>query len=199
MDSTTVVVTRDGGDVHPATVQVYYGRTSHLVNVKPIGDWDPDASYTVTVSPPITSWDGVPFGNAVSFTFSTKPAPPVEPVPEVAEVVEVAPEWVEVEEVAPERAEVAEVVEPAPEFVEVPDIMAPLPDAPTSDAFEAAGDAGADAGPVAGKSSGCTAATGGTPHLATTLLMLTCCAAFLAVRLGRGSRAFARGLRGSGS
>jgi len=189
VDSTTVVVTADGGDAHPATVQVYYGLNSHLVNVKPQGDWAADTSYTVTVSPPIQSWDKVPFGAAVSFPFSTKPAPAVEPVPEVAEVAEV----VEVVEVVPD---VAEVAEPPPDFVEVPDMMAALPDvAEEIGVSEPVPDAGA----VSGKSGGCSATTGATPHLATTLLALVFFVAFLAGLRGRGFPASAVSVRRSGS
>jgi len=78
-----VTVTNAEGDPHPITLQVYYGEHSHLVNLKPKEDWEPDTDYTVTVSPPLASWDGIPYATTASFTFSTKPEPEVQPEPPV--------------------------------------------------------------------------------------------------------------------
>lgn len=80
----TVVVTDSDGAVIPVDLHVYYGNNSHLVNVKPQEDW-PDATlFTVTISPPITSWDGVELGQTHSFEFATMP----QPVAMVEEIVE---------------------------------------------------------------------------------------------------------------
>ncbi len=77
----TVVVTTGGGDVHPVKLHVYYGSNSHLVNVKPMEDWADNTDYTVTVSPPISAWDGAPLLESESFIFSTGLEPPP-PTPE---------------------------------------------------------------------------------------------------------------------
>lgn len=76
----SVVVTAEGGDVHPVKLHVYYGYNSHLVNIKPLEDWADDTEYTVTVSPPIKTWDGALLQQSGSFTFATFSEPVVEAV-----------------------------------------------------------------------------------------------------------------------
>ena len=80
VNSATVVVTGAGGEVHPGKVHVYYGSNSHLVNIKPLEDWPSDTEFTVTVSPPISTWDGAMLQQGGSFTFATLPEPPVDSV-----------------------------------------------------------------------------------------------------------------------
>lgn len=71
----TVKVTRNSGDEAQVAIKVCYGVHSHVVNLSPKVDWAEDASYTVKVSPPIASWDGVVLGTTHTFGFSTGPAP----------------------------------------------------------------------------------------------------------------------------
>jgi hypothetical protein len=81
---TVTVRTQDGLD-HPVNLHVYYGSNSHLVNIKPTEDWSSDTDYTVTVSPPMATWDGAPLAAPLSFGFSTGAAPAVvEPEPDPA-------------------------------------------------------------------------------------------------------------------
>jgi hypothetical protein len=74
---TNIVVTRDGEDTVPipVNISVHYGLHSHLVNVQPKQDWVQDASYTITISPPLDSWDGMPMQRTYVFGFSTLPQP----------------------------------------------------------------------------------------------------------------------------
>jgi len=133
----TVVVTRDAdGSVHPVTVNVYYGESSHLVNVKPQEDWAEDSSYTVTVSPPIASWDGAVMEAPRSFTFSTLPAP-AQPEPEPVEVVEVS-EVVEAVDGSEPTPEVIEAVEPPPDVPVVADVRSDVTSDGTPDTIPAA-------------------------------------------------------------
>ena len=76
VNAESVVVTDANGQPHAVETHVYYGFNSHLVNIKPQEDWDENTGYTVTVSPPITTWDGVLLEQTHSFTFATTPEPP---------------------------------------------------------------------------------------------------------------------------
>ena len=92
----SVTVTGEDGEEHPVTLHVYYGAHSHLVNIKPQDDWAPNMEYTVTLSSPLASWDGIPLEDPRSFSFSTGAAPiPVDEggpeVSDVDDVVEVLP------------------------------------------------------------------------------------------------------------
>lgn len=73
----TVVVTDAAGQVYPASLHVYYGSGSHVVNVKPQEDWPLDTEFSVTISPPLASWDGNELEQTHVFTFATSPEPPV--------------------------------------------------------------------------------------------------------------------------
>lgn len=137
----SVVVTRKGGAVHPVKVNVFYRSNSHLVNVKPVGDWEADAEYTVTVGLPLSDWKGVPLATSYTFTFGTLPPPIVEPTEELG---------------GPDEpgAEVTESVEP------VADVIEPTEDvlAPTEDASDVPDVGTEDSAPEPGKSgSGCQA------------------------------------------
>lgn len=163
----TVRVTRDDdGSVHATHAKVYYGYSSHLVNVRPEVDWAAEASYTVTIAPPITSWDGAVLSVTHTVLFATFPNPnPPEPEPEAVEVAEALPEPVEPapesSEPAPEATEVPpEVVEPPPDVAEpAPELVEAMPDAPpaadVSSADAPAADVpAADAAPADGSSDG---------------------------------------------
>lgn len=83
-----VVVTDDSGQTHPVNLHVYYGHNSHLVNIKPQEDWPGDTLYTVTISPPIASWQGIPLALTHSFTFATMPEPePAAPDVDIEDVI----------------------------------------------------------------------------------------------------------------
>jgi len=71
----TVTVAAGDGHEHPVDLHVHYGHHSHLVNIKPLEDWGADEDYAVTISPPITSWDGAVLEKNRSFIFSTGSAP----------------------------------------------------------------------------------------------------------------------------
>lgn len=92
VNSDTVYVTDEGGNVIPTYAQVYYGRDSHLINIKPLQNWTDDMTFTVNVELGIASWDGVQLGAPHSFVFSTKSAPYVEQPPEMAEDSGMTPE-----------------------------------------------------------------------------------------------------------
>ncbi|MFH1530598.1 MAG: Ig-like domain-containing protein [Pseudomonadota bacterium] len=77
VNAATVSVTGGDGAAHPVALDVYYGFNSHLVNIKPQENWAPDSNYTVTISPPLASWEGTPLGAPLSFGFSTSAAPAV--------------------------------------------------------------------------------------------------------------------------
>lgn len=151
--SDNLVVTREDGQVVPTKVHVYYGSNSHLLNIKPKQDWPTDARFTVTISPPLSAWDGTPLETSYSFAFATLPEPnPPEIQPEAVDVIEPGPDAVEVvepgtealEAVEPESEQteaLAEATESAPE---------PAPEA-EQEIAEAASDTpdGANDGPAA--------------------------------------------------
>jgi hypothetical protein len=83
----TVAVTDGDGQTYQTNLHVYYGSNSHVVNIKPQEDWPLDTEFTVTVSPPIASWDGHELEQIHTFTFATLPEPAVV-VEEPAVVVE---------------------------------------------------------------------------------------------------------------
>ena len=59
----------------PVTVNLFYGRASHVVNLAPLTDWGTDEVYTVTVGPGITTFDGIVMDAPYTFRFTTAPAP----------------------------------------------------------------------------------------------------------------------------
>jgi hypothetical protein len=143
----TVSVTAADGAKHPVNLHVYYGSSSHLVNVKPTEDWAPDTAYTVTVSPPMATWDGLALGAAFSFDFSTAAAPAVVE-PDVADII--AGETVEEiaaseEEIAASEEELAASEEEIAASVEAE----PGPAAPPRDAGACARQPGAGGSPAA--------------------------------------------------
>lgn len=75
VNSDTVKVTDSNGNPVPVDVDVYYGRSSHLVNLMPKQDWAADTDYTVTISGDIASWEGRLMTTEHTFQFSTKPKP----------------------------------------------------------------------------------------------------------------------------
>jgi hypothetical protein len=195
----TVVVTGDDGQVLPTTVEVYYGTSSHLVNLKPQADWPTDTTFTVTASPPIATWNGLTLAAPLSFQFFTLPDPNP-PQPDTAEVVEAeaveaVAEVVEAEVVdasdasegTPELApDTAEAVAPVPDTSDAVwpeadtsealplDDVAPGADVPSTDDAPAHDAATGDASTGGGGSGGCTAGRPGdaeVPSLALVLLL----------------------------
>lgn len=73
----SVIVSDDAGQPVPVTINVYYGWNSHLVNLKPKQDWDSNTEYTVTIGPPMASWNGVPVTRSHQFPFATFSQPTV--------------------------------------------------------------------------------------------------------------------------
>ncbi len=65
----------------PVTVNLFYGRASHVVNLAPLTDWGDDEAYTVTVGQGITTFDGVVMDTPYTFSFTTARAP-AEDVPQ---------------------------------------------------------------------------------------------------------------------
>lgn len=87
VNAETVVVTDLAGEVFPVNLHVYYGSASHLVNIKPQQDWTPDTEFTVTITPPLASWDGAELETTHAFTFATMPQPaPVAEEPVVEDI-----------------------------------------------------------------------------------------------------------------
>lgn len=82
LDPATVEASRfelrgDLGDIMPVTPNVFYGRSSHVVNLTPATDWRPGATYTLTVAPGIASFDGLVSEETERFLVETgPPAPP---------------------------------------------------------------------------------------------------------------------------
>lgn len=72
-----ITVTDEDGVEHPQEHALYYGNGSNVLNLSPVGDWAADTTYTVTVNPGITSFDGVQIEEPTSFTFSTGEQPKV--------------------------------------------------------------------------------------------------------------------------
>ena len=72
-----ITVTDEDGVDHPHEHGLYYGNRSNVVNLLPVGDWAEDTTYTVTVQPGVTSFDGVQIEEPYSFTFSTGEPPKV--------------------------------------------------------------------------------------------------------------------------
>ncbi|MFZ5479632.1 MAG: Ig-like domain-containing protein [Myxococcota bacterium] len=78
--ASVTVADADGND-SPVEIDLYYGETSHLINVIPTHGWAADTDYFVTVHPGIDSWDGeAELGEPHNFEFSTRepPEPPGE-------------------------------------------------------------------------------------------------------------------------
>lgn len=73
----SVVVTDPDGVEHPVTFNLYYGNGSNVLNVSPAEDWAEDTTYTLTVQPGVTSFDGVVIEQPASVTFSTGEKPTV--------------------------------------------------------------------------------------------------------------------------
>lgn len=63
------------GAAIPVQAHVYYGKHSHLVNLKPAADWSPGTLYSVTLAVPMSSWEGIALAAERRFTFGTPPAP----------------------------------------------------------------------------------------------------------------------------
>jgi hypothetical protein len=76
VNNETVTVINDAGGPHAVKLHVYYGNNSHLVNIKPQENWLTDTSYTVTVAPPMASWQGTVMAQTHTFEFATFPEPP---------------------------------------------------------------------------------------------------------------------------
>jgi len=74
----TVKVTDPGMVEHPVQVKVYYGSNSHLVNIMPQVDWADDMEYSVSITPPITSWNEIPLETTHTFRFATSARPPIQ-------------------------------------------------------------------------------------------------------------------------
>jgi len=73
----SVTVVGPGGSAHPVTLQLYYGNDSHLVNIRPKEDWAKEADYTVTLSAPLATWNGLALEGTRTFEFSTGAAPAI--------------------------------------------------------------------------------------------------------------------------
>lgn len=63
-----------GADV-PVEYGLYYGDNSNVLNLWPKQDWQDGETYTVTVHPGITSFDGLVLGAPWSFSFTAGEAP----------------------------------------------------------------------------------------------------------------------------
>ncbi len=72
---TSIAVAGPDGGTHLVTLQLYYGNASHLVNIRPTQDWVADTDYTVTISAPLASWNGIELEGTREFQFATGPEP----------------------------------------------------------------------------------------------------------------------------
>ena len=74
------VATADGTPV-PVTVDLFYGTSSHVLNVAPVEDWAADTDFVVTIAAGVTTWDGAyTLESPITTTFTTRA--PVEDVPD---------------------------------------------------------------------------------------------------------------------
>jgi len=69
-NATTITIVDEDGTEHEAEIQVYYGQSSHVVNLLPLEGWAADSVHTVTVGSGLKTWDGGEFA-PFSFEFST--------------------------------------------------------------------------------------------------------------------------------
>ncbi len=81
VNTSTVKVTDPAMLEHPVHVKVYYGWYSHLVNIMPQEDWADDTEYSVSITPPITSWNEIPLETTHTFRFATSARPPIQEDP----------------------------------------------------------------------------------------------------------------------
>jgi hypothetical protein len=77
VNSDTVKVTDTNLVEHPVRLNVYYGWNSHLVNIRPEEDWTEDTAYSVSIKPPVTSWNGIGLETTHTFRFATSRRPPI--------------------------------------------------------------------------------------------------------------------------
>jgi hypothetical protein len=66
------------GNAHPFDVDLFYGESSHVVNIHPKADFAENETYTLTVAAGITALDGTQSTEPFSFSVHTSP-PPVPP------------------------------------------------------------------------------------------------------------------------
>ena len=72
----TIRIVDENGTEHAADIQVYYGQSSHVINLRPVDGWADESIHTVQISAGLQAWDGGEFA-PFSFEFST--VEPVEP------------------------------------------------------------------------------------------------------------------------
>lgn len=74
----TVQVVDETGAAHPITVGVFYGYSSHVVNIRPTENWAENMDYTVQLTSGVGSFDGNSATAGSVMGFSTRPPPEVE-------------------------------------------------------------------------------------------------------------------------
>lgn len=75
LDPAAVRVVDGQGDDVPVSLRVFYGWSSHVLNIAPDGGWAEDTDYTVTIAPGVSSFDGHQTTAAWTLRFSTRPPP----------------------------------------------------------------------------------------------------------------------------
>ncbi len=75
IESAAFEVKDENDALHPVSIHLFYGQSSHVVHLKPEEDWGEDRTYTVTVHPGPTSIDGQGLSQPWSFSFSTGEKP----------------------------------------------------------------------------------------------------------------------------
>lgn len=76
------VITDGDGRAYATTPDVYYGRSSHVVNLAPGEDWAAEQDFTVAIDG-VGAFDGDTLTTPATFTFSTR-APAADPPPDEA-------------------------------------------------------------------------------------------------------------------
>jgi len=70
VDADTVAVEDEAGEVRPVDAHVYYGQSSHVVNLRPTQGWAELGAHVVTVGPGLQTWDGLDY-DGFEFRFVT--------------------------------------------------------------------------------------------------------------------------------
>ena len=66
----TIAAHDNDGQPQPIDVHLYYGQSSHVVNLRPVDGWANEGSHTVTAGPGVRSWDELDY-DTFTFAFDT--------------------------------------------------------------------------------------------------------------------------------
>ncbi len=81
VDAALFTAVSDQGDAVPLSVDLFYGQSSHVVNLRPEVPWLDDTSYTITVAPGLRFIDGTSMNEPFQTELSTATPPLPDPAP----------------------------------------------------------------------------------------------------------------------